>query len=68
MDEKQEYINKEVNETLSDHSAHLQIANREMGMVQQDIAWLKGWAGDIDKKLWAIIVLLIGTAIKIFIQ
>lgn len=68
---KDEYYEKSINAL----ERHADTSNHEVGLIQKDIVviqndvkWIKEWVGSMDKKLWAIIVLLIGTAIKIFIN
>lgn len=51
----QEHINKEVDDTLKTHEKHLAIANREMGVLKTDVAWIKSKLEKVDTRTWWIL-------------
>lgn len=68
---RNEYYEKSIDELKK----HAEVANNEMGGIQKDmsvlkndVAWLKEKWTSNENKLWGIIVILIGTAIKIFLN
>jgi len=71
----QKHINSEVRKQLEDHSEHLKIANKEMGIVQNDIAWLKNEFTEIknvvkstDNKVWGLLVGIVLILFRVFIN
>lgn len=64
-EEKQEYINEEYKEMLVNHEKRLDIANSEMGVVKNDVAWIKGIIEKLDLRVWLI---LSGIILTILLQ
>ena len=66
-------IQQEINEKVA---GHLEISNKEMGIVQTDISWIKGKLDDfekrwdkLDNRIWGIIsVSVLGTLLSIAIN
>lgn len=54
---------RSINEKLFGHA---NIANEEMAIIKNDIAWMKDKINSMDNKLWGIIVLMLGMLYKVF--
>ena len=66
----------DIEKLLASHQEHLLIANEEMGVVKNDIAWIKKQIGcfeqrfdKLDNRVWAIIgTTVLGTLLSIAIN
>lgn len=79
MDNKQDFINQTHDEQIASLEKHAQVANDEMGkiqtsmgVVQNDIAWIKEGLNKVDTKLWGIIsaiaIVVIGEIVRFFLK
>ena len=65
----QKEINERNKEDIQQLFSHADIANREMGIVQTDIAWIKAKLEKVDTRTWWILAAIIATAaVNILIQ
>lgn len=51
----QEHINMEIREDIKQLYKHADIANREMGVIKNDVSWIKSALGGLDNRVWAIL-------------
>ena len=69
----QNYINKEYKEVLNSHEARLEIANKEMSEVKEnlvgmktDIEWVKKTLEKVDTRTWVILgTIVLGIVVQI---
>jgi hypothetical protein len=66
VEKVQEHINNEVNEDIGKLYDHAKIANEEMFVIKNDIAWIKKIIESHDAKLWTILAsIVIGILLQI---
>lgn len=59
----------EIQDVLVSHSKHLEIANSEMGIIKNDINWIKGILEKLDTRIWIILAtIILGTVIQIALR
>ena len=60
---------KRIIEDVKQLYRHADIANREMGIVQTDIKWMKSKLKNLDAKVWGILVsVIIGILVQIYLK
>lgn len=74
--EDQKQINKDVQAQIVQLGKHAEVANKEMGLIQKDIEWIKLVIGKMDKNIervdargWAILTaIILGFLISIYLK
>lgn len=64
---EQKQINKEVKDILKIHAEHLAVANNEMCIIKNDVAWIKRIIERHDILLWSILsTVILGVIISLW--